>query len=255
MPARTTTAKIPDAQIPVCRPACRREQGESPFTERQLKALESIMHFRRYEAGAYLFWEGDPAEAVYYVRKGHVKLRRTTDDGRDLLLSILKPGDFLVDFDHWDPNHRNSGQAMDDVEAGVIPLPELEMLLSKDGELAFRFAMWMSLMRRRSESKLCDLILLGKPGALASTLIRLTNSFGVAQPEGILIRLKLTNTELAELVGTTRESINRMLNSLKNEGVIDMAPGGKLRVLQLGKLQEMAGCPECPACPKEICSI
>jgi CRP/FNR family transcriptional regulator len=103
MPARTTTAKIPDAQIPVCRPACRREQGESPFTERQLKALESIMHFRRYEAGAYLFWEGDPAEAVYYVRKGHVKLRRTTDDGRDLLLSILKPGDFLVDFDHWDP--------------------------------------------------------------------------------------------------------------------------------------------------------
>jgi len=113
----------------------------------------------------------------------------------------------------------------------------------------------MSMMRRRSESKLCDLIMLGKPGALASTLIRLTNSFGVAQPDGILIRLKLTNTELAELVGTTRESINRMLNTLKNEGVIDMAPGGKLRVLQLARLKQMAGCPECPACPKEICSI
>jgi cAMP-binding proteins - catabolite gene activator and regulatory subunit of cAMP-dependent protein kinases len=251
MPTRQMTA--PAGFAPLA--ACRREQGESPFTERQLKALESVMQFRRYETGAYLFWEGDPAEAVYYIRKGHVKLRRTTDDGRDLLLSILKPGDFIVDFDAWDPNHRNSGQAMDDVEAGIIPLAELELLLGKDGDLAFRFAMWMSMMRRRSESKLCDLIMLGKPGALASTLIRLTNSFGVAQPDGILIRLKLTNTELAELVGTTRESINRMLNTLKNEGVIDMAPGGKLRVLQLARLKQMAGCPECPACPKEICSI
>jgi len=251
MTNRQMTASAPLGQSAVCR----REQGDSPFTERQFKELESIMHIRRYEAGAYLFWEGEPAEAVYYIRKGHVKLRRTTDDGRDLLLSILKPGDFLADFDAWDPNHRNSGQAMDDVEAGIIPLPDLELLLGKDGELAFRFAMWMSMLRRRSESKLCDLIMLGKPGALASTLIRLTNSFGVAQPDGILIRLKLTNTELAELVGTTRESINRMLNTLKNEGVIDMAPGGRLRVLQLDKLRQMAGCPECPACPKEICSI
>ena len=234
---------------------CRRAQADHPFTERQLMALESIMHIRRYEEGAYLFWEGDPAEAVYCIRKGHVKLRRTTDDGRDLLLSILKPGDFLVDFDLWDPNHRNSGQAMEEVEAGIIPLPDLELLLSKDGEFAYRFAMWMNLMRRRTESKLCDLIMLGKPGALASTLIRLTNSFGVAQPDGMLIRLKLTNTELAELVGTTRESINRMLNTMKNDGIIDMAPGGRLRVLQPEKLRQMAGCPDCPACPKEICSI
>lgn len=253
MPVKTISAATAHRKT-ACTP-CGQRQHNNPFTERQLKAMEAIMNIRRYEAGAYLFWEGDPAETVYFIRKGHVKLRRTTDDGRDLLLSILQPNDFLVDLDAWDTNHRNSAQAMDEVEAGVIPLQELELLMSKDGEFAFRFAMWMSLMRRRTESKLCDLLMLGKQGALASTLIRLTNSFGIAQEDGILIELKLTNTEMAELVGTTRESVNRMLNAMRGEGIIDNAPGGRLRVLKLHELQRIAGCPDCPACPKEICSI
>ncbi|PZD95479.1 Crp/Fnr family transcriptional regulator [Paenibacillus sambharensis] len=227
----------------------------SLFTSGQLDQLASIMNIRKYDAGAYLFWEGDPADSVYLVRKGLVKLRKSTDDGKDLLLSILQPNDLLADIDAWDTTHRYSAQAMEAVEVGVVSRLQLELLMSKSGEFAFRFAMWMSLMHRLTESKLRDLLMLGKQGALASTLIRLSNSFGIVTEEGILIDIKLTNTEMAELVGTTRESVNRMLGALKDDGVIQVAGGGMIRILQIDELRSIAGCPDCPACPKEMCRI
>ncbi len=227
----------------------------SLFTTGQLDQLISIMNVRKYDAGAYIFWEGDPADSVYLVRKGLVKLRKSTDDGKDLLLSILQPNDLMADIDAWDTTHRYSAQAMEPVEVGVISRLQLELLMSKSGEFAFRFAMWMSLMHRQTESKLRDLLMLGKQGALASTLIRLSNSFGIMQEDGILIDIKLTNTELAELVGTTRESVNRMLSALKDEGVVECLAGGMIRILDLGALRLTAGCPDCPACPKEMCRI
>lgn len=225
------------------------------FTQGQLEQLTAAMNFRKFEAGAYLFWEGDPADSVYYIKKGHVKLRRSTDDGRDLLLSILQPNDLLVDIDAWDTTHRFSAQVMDNAEVGVISRLQLELLMSKSGEFAFRFAMWLSLMNRITESKLRDLLMLGKQGALASTLVRLTNSFGILQEDGILITMKLTNTELAELVGTTRESVNRMLSAMKDDGIVETAPGGLMRILKLHELEKIAGCPDCPGCPKELCRI
>ncbi|CAM4408940.1 Crp/Fnr family transcriptional regulator [Paenibacillus tarimensis] len=227
----------------------------SLFTSGQLDQLASIMNIRKYDAGAYLFWEGDPANSVYLVRKGLIKLRKSADDGKDLLLSILQPNDLLADIDAWDTTHRYSAQAMEAVEVGVVSRLQLELLMSKSGEFAFRFAMWMSLMHRLTESKLRDLLMLGKQGALASTLIRLSNSFGIVTGEGILIDIKLTNTEMAELVGTTRESVNRMLGALKDDGVIQVAGGGMIRILKIDELRAIAGCPDCPACPKEMCRI
>ncbi|HUC94205.1 MAG TPA: Crp/Fnr family transcriptional regulator [Paenibacillus sp.] len=227
----------------------------SLFTAGQLDQLASIMHVKKVPAGSHLFWEGDDAVSVYWVRKGRIKLRKSTNEGKDLLISIMQPNDLLADIDAWDTAHRFSAEAMDDVEVGVISRLQLELLMSKSGDFSFRFAMWMSLMQRQTESKLRDLLMGGKHGALASTLIRLSNSFGIVQPNGILIDIKLTNSEMAELVGTTRESVNRMLSAMKDEGVVEAAEGGMLRILNLEALRLAAGCPDCPACPKEICRI
>ncbi|WP_231571063.1 Crp/Fnr family transcriptional regulator [Gordoniibacillus kamchatkensis] len=113
---------------------------------------------------------------------------------------------------------------------------------------------WMSLQHRTTQSKFRDLMLFGKPGALASTLIRLCNSYGVATKDGIRIDAKLTNTELADFIGATRESVNRMLSDLKKDGIIDMS-GGHLVVKSLAELKSICQCPSFPACPREICRI
>lgn len=77
---------------------------------------------------------------------------------------------------------------------------------------------WISEHLRRMQTKFRDLVLHGKKGALYSTLIRMTNSYGVLKENGILIDLPLTNQELANFCATSRESVNRMLNELKSKG-------------------------------------
>ena len=93
----------------------------------------------------------------------------------------------IADIDAWDTSHRYTAETIDDVEVGVIPRLQLEMLMVKYGDFAYRFAMWMSLLQRKTETKLRDLLMGGKNGALASTLIRLCNSFGQKEEDNIKI--------------------------------------------------------------------
>lgn len=227
----------------------------SIFSEDQLDRLASIARIKKIPAGAFLFWEGDEAVSVYWIRKGRMKLRKSSCSGKDLLLSIVQENDLIADIDAWDKTHRYSAEAIDDVEVAVIPSMQLKMLMSNCGEFSYRFAMWMSLRQRQTESKLRDLLMGSKNGALASTLIRLGNSFGIAQEDGILLDIKLTNNELSELVGTTRESVNRMLSCMKKENIIEYTRDGLIKILDLAKLKTLAGCPTCPVCPREVCRI
>lgn len=225
------------------------------FTDEQLDLLASVMHVKKYSAHSHLFWEGDEAIAVYWILKGRVKLKKSSSDGKDLLLSILQPDDMIADIDTWDTTHRYTVETIDEVEVGVIPRLQLEMLMCKHGDFSYRYAMWMGLIQRKTESKLRDLLMGGKNGALASTLIRLCNSFGIREQEHIRINIKLTNNELAELVGTTREGVNRLLASMKKDGVISNSEDGYILVINLQALKDMAGCPMCPTCPNEICRL
>ncbi|MBB6671766.1 Crp/Fnr family transcriptional regulator [Cohnella nanjingensis] len=225
------------------------------FTEEQFVRLEELMYPKRAEAGSYLFWEGEAAGKLYYLRSGKVKLRKSTAEGKDFTLSILQAGDMV-----WEPEngmtaaYSFSAEVLEPAELGVIQWRDLEILLYRHGDFAVKFMNWMAIVHRITDSKFRDLLLYGKPGALASTLIRLANSYGVAGEEGIRISLKLTNAELADFIGTSRESVNRMLNGLKEEGTIDIRKG-RIHILNLQALRRICRCPACPACPKEVCRI
>ncbi|KIL36099.1 hypothetical protein SD71_08885 [Cohnella kolymensis] len=225
------------------------------FSKEQFAGLEELMYPKRAEAGSYLFWEGDPTGKLYYLRSGKVKLRKSTEDGKDFILSIIQAGDMLCEpEDGMRAVHSFSAEVVEDADIGVIQWKDLEILLYRNGEFAVRFLNWMALLHRVTESKFRDLLLYGKPGALASTLIRLANSYGIACADGIRISIKLNNTELADFIGTTRESVNRMLNALKDEGTIDIRKG-RIIILNLNALRRICHCPACPACPKEVCRI
>lgn len=225
------------------------------FSEDQFVRLQELMYPKHAETGSYLFWEGEPTGKLYYIKSGRIKLRKSTEDGKDFILSILQAGDMLCEpEDGMRAVHSFSAEVIEDAELGVIQWKDLEILLYRHGDFAVRFMNWMALMHRVTESKFRDLLLFGKPGALASTLIRLANSYGVAGADGIKINIKLTNAELADFIGTTRESVNRMLNGLKEEGTIDIRKG-RIVILNLSALKSVCQCPNCPTCPKEVCRI
>jgi CRP-like cAMP-binding protein len=111
---------------------------------------------------------------------------------------------------------------------------------------------WISTHLRKNQSKIRDLVMNGKKGALYSTLIRFTNSYGVHTDEGILIDIHLTNQEFAKFCAATRESVNRMLSELKKRGAISTTADGRIIVKDLQYLRDEIGCEECPI---SICNI
>ncbi|WP_409344664.1 Crp/Fnr family transcriptional regulator [Paenibacillus sp. MBLB4367] len=229
------------------------EGGISLFLSAEHRDLLSgIMLPKRVKAGSYLFWEGDDASRLYYIRSGRVKLRKTTEEGKDLILSLMQKGDLIGEMACGGMvAYGFSAEVIEDAEIGVLPWNELERLLAANGSLAFPFMNWLGHMNRVTQSKIRDLLLFGKQGALASTLIRLGNSFGVSTSEGIFIDIKLTNNELADMIGTARESVNRMLASLKDEGTIELRDG-KIVIRRLENLRSICNC---SACPLDICRM
>lgn len=229
--------------------------GTSFLSERNLQTFIGLMTIRSVPAGTRLFWEGDTAGKLYYLFTGQVRTKKTTEEGKDLVLSVLGAGDLVGEFGAYgDTMHSTCAVVYEDAEIGIVEERDLEALLRTDGEFAVQFMKWIGLMNRVVQSKFRDLLLYGKPGALASTLIRMGNTYGVADNDGIRIELRMTNSDMAELVGTTRESVNRMLSALKEDGTIAVTDN-RIVIKRLGDLRTMCNCPSFPACPKEICRL
>ncbi|MFX3632514.1 MAG: Crp/Fnr family transcriptional regulator [Candidatus Pristimantibacillus sp.] len=216
--------------------------------------------YKTIKAGQQLYREGTPCSALYCVTSGTVKLRKTSHDGRSLLLTIAGPGELIgeprtfSDISGSATFHRSSAMAVVDTIVAVLYHNDFEQLISQDCEAAYLFGKTMANKRLIAESKLRDLLNVPKLSALASCLIRLGNSFGVTSATGIKIDVKLTHTELGEMIGATRESVNRLLATLREQDTIG-ASRGLIVIESPQELRKLAGCPECPACADEVCQI
>lgn len=205
------------------------------------------------EKGQYLFQEGMDAEELYIIISGKVQISKITADGRELTLRIAGENDIcgeLTLFTH-SPKYLLSALVVEEGTVAAIKKDVIEKEIFKDSALAFEFMKWMSDHFRKTQTKFRDLVLHGKKGALYSTLIRMTNSYGVLKKDGILIDLPLTNQELGNFCGTSRESTNKFLNELKREGIISVNKG-KITIHDLQYLRKEIACENCPI---EYCSI
>lgn len=222
------------------------------FSEDTLTKLSEIMYEYKIQAGSHLFMEGDDANKLFYLKKGRVNLTKSAADGKEFVLYIYQEGDFFGQFDPYLNSKQSfSSKALEDCVLGTIQKSDLEVLLWQHGDLAIEFMKWMGLMHRMTQTKFQDLMLYGKTGALCSTLIRLTNSYGVPHEEGTLISEKLTNSELADYIGSARESVNRMLSDLRKDNVIAVEEG-HIVIKDIDYLRSVC---HCEMCPKEICRI
>lgn len=120
-----------------------------------------------------------------------------------------------------DGSYSYAAVALEEVEALVISIASLEDLMRESGEFAVEFSKWIGRKQYVYQKRCQDLLLYGKKAALASILLELDDSFGVPCPEGRRLSVRLTNVEIGALIGLTRESVNRFLNSWKQEGIID----------------------------------
>ncbi|WP_108670141.1 Crp/Fnr family transcriptional regulator [Peribacillus acanthi] len=215
--------------------------------------IKSMHHVKKLEKGTYLFQEGAAANELFIIMSGKVQISKIIPDGRELTLRICSKGDIVGEMILFSScsKYMMSAKILEDGEAAVIMKDALEERLSVDGTVAVEFLKWMATQYRKTQTKFRDLLLHGKKGALYSTLIRLTNSYGEEKDDGIVINLPLTNQELANFCGTSREVANRMLSDLRKQNVISIEKG----IITIHDLEFLKTEIDCENCPVDICNI
>ncbi|MFG6116166.1 Crp/Fnr family transcriptional regulator [Halobacillus sp. MO56] len=230
-----------------------KQLSKHSISEDLKELLSSVDHVQKIEKNRFLFQEGEDADQMFIIQSGRIQISKISPDGRELSLRICQKGDIIGELTLFtdDATYLLNAKVMEDAEVAVIKKDYLERELLTNTELAFEFMKWMSERFRKTQTKFRDLVLHGKKGALYSTLIRLTNSYGVKRPDNILIDIVLTNQELANFCGTSRESVNRMLSDLKRKEVLEMEKN-KIVVKDLQYLKDEINCENCPIV---LCSI
>lgn len=215
--------------------------------------LDSVDHTKSIVKDTFLFSEGENAEELYIVKSGKVRIGKLSPDGRELTLRICHKGAIVGELSLYSKEkHILNAKVLEDGEVAVIKKTRLEEDLLHNANLAIEFMRIMSESYRRDQMRFRDLVLYGKKGALYSTLIRLSNSYGrILDNEAIHIDITLTNQELANFCGTSRESVNRSLSELKRTHTISMKKG-HIIIHDLAFLKEEINCEYCPI---TLCSI
>ena len=208
---------------------------------------------KQFPKGTYIFHEGSEPNELYLIKKGKVSVSKLLSDGRELTIRICSRSDIVGELLLFtqNPAYMFHARAVEDSEVAVVSKNSLEKQLTSDHEVAIAYMKWLSIQYRRTHTKIRDLLLHGKKGALYSTIIRLANSYGVETESGIILTIQFTNQDLANLSSTSREVVNRMLSELKNKQVLSIKKG-IVTIYDLSYLKTTIHCENCPA---EICCI
>ena len=216
--------------------------------------LKTVQYRRKITKGSFLFQEGAKAEELFIILSGKIQISKVVPDGRELTLRMATVGDLIGElslFCSAQP-HLQHARVVESGEVAVINKHGLEKILSENHAAALEFMKWLSQQNRKTQTKFRDLLLHGKKGALYSTLIRLTNSYGIKNNnEGIVINVPLTNQELANFCGTSREVVNRLLSDLRKSKVVSIEKG----IITIHNLNYLKKEIDCENCPIEICNI
>jgi CRP-like cAMP-binding protein len=195
----------------------------SALDDDSAKALMESMTASHLERGDILFREGDRGDRLYVIGEGKVKLGIVSNDGRENLLAILGPGEMFGELSLFDPGPRTA-TATAVAETQLIALGHEDLTAFLSGRPVVAATMLAALARRlrRTNENLSDLVFTDVPGRVAKALLDLSNRFGRASEDGILVAHDLTQEELAQLVGASRETVNKALADFTTRGWIKL---------------------------------
>jgi CRP/FNR family cyclic AMP-dependent transcriptional regulator len=192
----------------------------------ELEALARHLQVRHLVAGTPVFRRGDAGEALYIVRNGEVRISVASAEGKELVLAMLGPGDFFGELALFDGDPRSADAiAAEDTTLLVLWRDQFRRLLEASPALAASALAALSRRLRRSDLLIEDLAFLDVRARLARVLLDLAARKGVPGPEGVVIAARLTQRDLAALVGATRESVNKWLRACERDGLVRRARG------------------------------
>ena len=209
----------------------------SPEEREELRGMMSQTTLRR---GEVLFNEGDSGDRLYILITGKVNLAHTSVDGRENLLSVLAPGEVVGELTLFDPGPRSTtATAVATTELLALEHNQLMGFIDSHPTLAKDMLRALAVRLRRTNIALADLVFSDVPGRVAKALLDLAERFGAPTEDGIHVPHDLTQEELAQLVGASRETINKSLAEFVSRGWIRLE-GRAVTLIDVERLKRRA---------------
>ena len=195
----------------------------SGLSQESLQGLTDRAVQQKLKRGDQVFREGEVGDRIYLILDGKVKITRGSPDGRESLLAILGPGDLFGELSVFDPGPRTAtATALDHLEIASVTHDQIKPWIGTRPEAAEILLQALARRLRRTNDTMSDLIFTDVPGRVAKALLSLAGRFGVQAGDSVVVEHGLTQEELAQFVGASRETVNKALADFAHRGWLQL---------------------------------
>lgn len=208
----------------------------SELSEPELERIAQVAVPRSYPKGVRVFHEGDRSDACYVVRSGDLRVTREHSDGRAIALATLGPGDFFGELAMLDGEARSASvETLSDADLLALPAGDMRRVIAEHGDIAAKLIAALTRRLRETNERVARQSFQTVPSRVAGVLAQLIAEEAI--PEGrVGITVRMRQADLAQLAGTSRESVSRFLATLERAGVVRVGRG-RVTVLEPRRLR------------------
>lgn len=205
----------------------------SNLDEAEIDQLSQICSERNFEKGQTIFYEEDMGTSFYIIISGQVKIVMLSSDGREHILGLLKEKDFFGEMALLDGEPRSATAiALVDVKTITITREDFHRILKNNPAMSIKIMAVLCKRLRQADRHVESLAFLSAPGRVARILIQLSEDHGTKEGDKVIISHQMTRQEFANIAGTSRETLTRVLMEFQDDGLIDIS---KSQIIILNK--------------------
>ena len=227
-----TAGKHP-AHIPKGKPKALQSKAAAiaklPFfvdlTSEDLDHIEPYFQEYRFRRSQYLFWEGDPAIKIYVIKAGRVRLLKTAASGKEMVLEVMVPGQLCGGTTMFGDVHRSGAQAVEPTVVYGMSRDSYDDLLTKYPKIARGIIKYLGGKLMDAHDVIISLVSSKVESRIAAVIVRLCENHGSPTKDGIMINIRLTRQDIADIVGSTVETTIRIISKLQKEGLMATVKG------------------------------
>ncbi len=189
-----------------------------------------------------IYFPDEPSHAIFFLKKGHVKISRLYPDGKEAILEVVGPGEVFGELSlvEEDAQRNELAETLDDALICAVKKEDFEKLMRAHPDLTLRITKRIGLRLRRFEERVTNLVFKDVKKRIAGFLTEYAEDFGKTKRDIITVRMHLSHHEIGLLTGCARQTVTTVLNEFRKAGLIDFSREG-FTLKQYRELQKLAG--------------
>jgi len=209
------------------------------FQEGEIRSIVPLFKERHFRKGTILFFEGDYGDEMFIITSGLVRIYRI-EQSKEITLALFRTGDFFGEMALIDKTATRSATAETIEPSTILSISRGDFFrfLEKSPRLLLRLLEVNMQRLRKANDQIHDLTFLDVRSRIVKTISRLAEEYGTPTPQGMFIDMRLTHQQIANMVGTVRESVTKVLQELQDDGIISIQQK-RIMVYDLPKLKAL----------------